>query len=818
MVIPNIFDPIQFAPNDASVNYLYAMFGSMTGVIVPNAPLNLPQYYQVIFGNMFSTFNTTILAVGALVVLYTTIVGVMNTAHQGQFMGKDWNNLWIPIRTVLGISMLVPTATGYSYIQVFMMWFIIQGIGAADSLWSTMLQTMSGTFTNPYGNIVAPATQARQTVTELFKSLVCAESSGRLMAATPNPYTGVNGSSASGNDNSYYCNANPSNGTCAGLPPFPPLGSTSWALGPDGACGEMTVCDPVADCAGNSGSMACLACTAQLAQFANFIQVLQPIADAFVKADYDYQKYYYATNNPNSPPAGGPPGFVQDYCTAKHISPCSGKSLPSPLGDTSNAPNNVVDDIYLPYMKSLLASASTTPGAPASSSTSLTNGANFFDTLTTQYETAMKGAITDFHNNVPANVNDRLKTALSTGWILAGSYYQVLASMNNSLQKESSPPISMSRDTSDSGGRPTTLNHYRTSFDAADRLVNDLSGMTNVGTTKSVAPIGAAAQSSANDLAKNAQTVFGNNPNPLLQLTIAGYAMLMIAQVFYLVMLVVAALSGASTISIFVFGSGIDNPLGRVWEYLYMFIIPLIWFVLGILVTLGATLGVYLPLVPYIIFTMGALGWLISTIEAMIAGPLVALGILMPSHHHELLGEAKPALMLLFNIFLRPSLMIFGLMSAIILSNVAVIMVNTGFGTVVRNLFDFAGTGETGGQVAAGFNPLAMLFVLIAYVTLLIVVLNKCFAAIHIIPERVMRWIGGQGEQYGEGEALGEVKGAVSQGAGQAQKAMEGGIKSGAEAKSKNDGKTQGGGADVGGQGGGGSGGGKSGGGGSQLK
>lgn len=785
MVIPNIFDPIQFAPHDASVNYLYGLFGPMTGVLVPNAPLALPQYYVVVFGNMFSTFNTTILAIGALIVLYVTIVGIMNTAHQGQFMGKDWNNLWIPIRTVLGISMLVPTSTGYSYLQIFMMWFIVQGIGAADSLWSTMLQTLNGTFTNPYGNIVAPATQARQAITDLFKTLVCAESSGQFMASTPNPYTGVNGSSVSGNDNSYYCNANPSNASCGGLPPFPPAGSTTWALGPSGACGTLTICDVVSSCA-KPGSMACIACTTQLAQFTNFIQLMKPIADAFVKLDYDYQKYFYATNNPNSQPAGQPPQFISDYCNKNNISPCTGVKLPSPLGDSSNAPNAIVDEIYWPYMKTLL-NAGAGGGGGANSS-------DFFDTLVNQYGTAMQAAIKSF--NPVVQVGPKLAQALDTGWILAGSYYQILARMNNLIQKDAAQTISVNTDSgSSTTGQPSTLNHYRTSYTAADRLINNATGMSSIGTTSAVAPVAAAAGSSATDIALNMALVMGNqNPNPLLQLTIAGYSMLMAVQVFYLIMLLTATMSGISTISIFVLGSGIDNPLGRMFEYLFMFLMPLIWVIMGLLVTLGATLGVFLPMIPYIIFTMGAIGWLISTVEAMIAGPLVALGILMPSHHHEILGEAKPALMLIFNIFLRPSLMIFGLMAAIMLSNVVVIMVNAGFGTVVANLFDFGGGY---GTVAAGFSPLAMLFVLIAYVTLLIVALSKCFAAIHIIPERVMRWIGGQGEQYGEGEALGEIKGAVSQAAGQAGKAMEGGIKSGAEGVAKMKGGGDAGGAEM---------------------
>src|SRR3990167_9445363 len=87
---------------------------------------------MTILGRMFSVFNTIVMTVGAFVVVYVTVVGVMMTAHEGEFMGKKWNNIWIPIRTVLGIGALVPTASGYSGLQIIMMWVIIQGIGAAD--------------------------------------------------------------------------------------------------------------------------------------------------------------------------------------------------------------------------------------------------------------------------------------------------------------------------------------------------------------------------------------------------------------------------------------------------------------------------------------------------------------------------------------------------------------------------------------------------------------------------------------------------------------------------------------------------------------
>ena len=45
---------------------------------------------------------------------------------------------------------------------------------------------------------------------------------------------------------------------------------------------------------------------------------------------------------------------------------------------------------------------------------------------------------------------------------------------------------------------------------------------------------------------------------------------------------------------------------------------------------------------------------------------------------------------------------------------------------------------------------------------------------IYIIPENVMRWISGQGERYGEEQALGETKGAVERGTGGIKGAGEG--------------------------------------------
>ena len=80
----------------------------------------------------------------------------------------------------------------------------------------------------------------------------------------------------------------------------------------------------------------------------------------------------------------------------------------------------------------------------------------------------------------------------------------------------------------------------------------------------------------------------------------------------------------------------------------------------GFLYIQGATLAIYLPLIPFIIFLLSSLGWFICVIEAVIAAPMVAVGLMWPEAQNEILGRAEPAIMMLLNLFLRPVLMILG--------------------------------------------------------------------------------------------------------------------------------------------------------------
>jgi conjugal transfer/type IV secretion protein DotA/TraY len=106
-------------------------------------------------------------------------------------------------------------------------------------------------------------------------------------------------------------------------------------------------------------------------------------------------------------------------------------------------------------------------------------------------------------------------------------------------------------------------------------------------------------------------------------------------------------------------------------------LVPILMAVIMILWVAGGMIGIYLPLVPYLVFTFTALGWVLLVIETIVAAPIVALGLVSPSGEH--LGKAAPAVQLVANVFLRPSLMVIGFATAAKLAEAMIGMLNYGF-------------------------------------------------------------------------------------------------------------------------------------------
>lgn len=184
------------------------------------------------------------------------------------------------------------------------------------------------------------------------------------------------------------------------------------------------------------------------------------------------------------------------------------------------------------------------------------------------------------------------------------------------------------------------------------------------------------------------------------------------------------------------------------------------------IISAGVTLAFVLPLLPFIRFTFGILTWIMSMFEAVIAIPVVALA------HIKMDGEglagpmARNAYMLVLQVFLRPVLMIFGLVLALVLFNVMIVILNEFYAGAARSV-------ESGGNMSS----IAMCAYTIIYGLLAYGLANASFKAIDLIPSQCLQWIGASGTQSIDGAhfvqgGMGQAAGALAHGAAGAKTTM----------------------------------------------
>lgn len=113
--------------NDIVANMLKAMFGTLVehtvGITGGADPI----------ANAMSIFTGVCMIFAGLLAGYTLITGVIGTAQDGEMMGKKISSVWVPIRYSICIPLLLPLMKGgYTFIQLLVVWFVMQGIGAAN--------------------------------------------------------------------------------------------------------------------------------------------------------------------------------------------------------------------------------------------------------------------------------------------------------------------------------------------------------------------------------------------------------------------------------------------------------------------------------------------------------------------------------------------------------------------------------------------------------------------------------------------------------------------------------------------------------------
>lgn len=681
-----------------SIYYLGSIFGSV-GTVLAGAGTPL-------LGQMFTVFNTAVLAIGTLIITYTTGVSLVLTAHEGEILGKEFHSVWVPLRTILGIAALVPTAGGYSYLQIALMWLIMQGVGAADTLWTA---TVNGI--NAVGLIPASSQQNSGTdsvikmqMGVLFQDMAC--QAAEIGAGVP-------GASA----NNYLCSGSNPPGLCSAPPSITNTsasGTLNLGVEGSGECGTVTL--------GGSSPLG----VAQNQALQAVMSSLGQVATTLVQMDANYALFL-----DNQAPASQAVA-VKNYCAANSSSACTPAyfqaNFPAP---TANANNSVTaEGLYWTY------GLEPTTG-------------DFLTLNTVAYKGLMQAAMA---TQAVQNASPASSSLTDNGWIFAGAYFYTLAQNNAPVAVVTPPTVSQ--------GSPTDP-ESKILMGVAQNIVSAIgtsaSSAATPGAGKNITCSNSSAFGACDYLNDWISDLSNPGTNPVVSAQQFGTELLSGVEITYPILMGidvgVSAIAGAIALGVATTG---------VTEAINTFILMPLFFFCGVFMAVGATLAVYTPLIPYMLFSFGAINWIIAVIETMIAAPIVAIGLLYPEGQHRLWGKAEAAINLLLNIFLRPSLMIFGMISGLLLSYVAINYINAAFMGVIVSISSSPGI-------------LEIIFFMIVYTTIFTTVLNKCFELIHVVPDRILRWIGGGQEQFGEsGAAMEKVSQGFQAGAGETKQAAQG--------------------------------------------
>lgn len=796
-VLAAVFD---VAPQDKSKEYLGIIFGGQIGSV------NLGGGGNPMLSKMFERFNFIIVFFGTIVVSYVGVLSIINTAREGEALGKKFTT-WMILRAVFGLLFMIPTpGTGYSLIQVFVTWIVLNGIGAANSVWEVVVnQISSGVKAVGKIDIDSNALNGRlESLTNaVFNSSICMQKLNSIPS-----FVSTNGAIK------INVNRLPANPGSTQISATVSLGTERYK----NLCGLFTVSTPW-------GSTEAL--TVKINALNAMFDTLSPAA----------QLVGEASCNPPECPA---PGYLP---AAKEAYKSQVATLVSLYASGSGAMAGAVD-----AYEAASASRLTAAGGVGIGTNVLAAGLNVYGQAfgaeaiptNTNVQSGLAGG------RPASSAQQRINDLKNLGWIHAGGYYYLLSKSEDSPQAQAAvEDITNSVPTADSAFTPLNiviqngapvppatgwsaglLNSLSTTpVQQATLLNNALQNGNNYIARGYITPpslpgFGSSAQSSGNDFIdaifvnpfNSLQTTIINSfmksltgepgGDPLKAMGKLGTGLMLSGELLPLATMIIGFFMALA-----VSAGACVNPMAYAGPMLINQITMLVGAVATMLWAIGATLGIYTPMIPYVIFLVTAFGWLIGVIEAIVGAPILALGMVHPSQDE--LGKATPGIAILANIFLRPTLMIFGFILAASLLRAGIAMLNFSFVTVL-------------GAAVPIPSMFSIIAILALYTGLVLAIVNRSFSLIYELPNRIFRWMGGQEErhevekmageakeQFGKGAAGGEQAAGKAHGA--ASKFSEDRWK-GAQAKSKE--KAEGGGGikeDAGGKGGGGGGGGKGG-------
>lgn len=792
---------------DLSMRYLNELFGSISNI--------LPGTGSGLMGQLFYALNEGILVVAGIWLVFTIFNVLLSAGLEGTLHNPQKKTTMVLFRVAIGLALLVPSSTtGYSAIQDLMMKVVVEGVNLADETWNYALTYLGN------GGVLYDTPSSNSNYLSTYDALLNKVNYGSSGAGPVQQILDdemlMNASNAYNQQQVKSGTASPTVKLAAQtpyqmvfVPPTPPTSSTSGTPGEILFPGVGNIPPYSADNnSDNAGEVVAYAQGSNLntndyeesyAALKQMALSLQPVAQAEINQVVNGDQPIS-----NSSAGGDIASAATEYMQL--IMPYARKQQDN-VSSTQTA-----------FIQNAQAEGWIGAGGFYWDLMSLNDAANQTLSLTSYVpsvspsSTTMPSDVENWVSQGDENLGGMTVPAHSTiasleAWPQAIIQGSAAASGMGYGSNSTSGVLNAGISSSQADEIQSILNNGGSAEEAVQAVLSNLSSSeqanlianpdliyqqpTSVNQDYSTGGVdfGGVIQGALSQVVSTVNTIETSSSNsafydPLMFVQQVGQACLTAAGSIWATS--VAWILGLSAVS------GICtsvSPGGTIMNSIMTWVTPLWQGTAVALFAAGFMLTFYAPLYPYLLFLFGAIGWMIYVLEAMVAAPLVAFGMTHPEGH-DFVGRAEQALMLALSVFLRPVLMVIGFLVAMMLSYIGFSMVNFTFGEVLEASAGSAHTGTLGtnllpaiwtvvnGAPTSGQSDnytqhdlsdfLLIPLLVICYGLIIIEVVNQCFSLIHVLPDMVLRWIGGPVQQDQSERYAGQVQSGLSGSARQA--------------------------------------------------
>ena len=99
---------------------------------------------STVFSEIIGYFNIVAIGLGGLLFAWNATVGLLQTAHEGELLGRKWSSLWAPLRIVFAVGLLVPLPNlgGYNAAQAAIAYIVRGSTMTASFIWEKSAELM----------------------------------------------------------------------------------------------------------------------------------------------------------------------------------------------------------------------------------------------------------------------------------------------------------------------------------------------------------------------------------------------------------------------------------------------------------------------------------------------------------------------------------------------------------------------------------------------------------------------------------------------------------------------------------------------------